>query len=109
MSGRTITEFLADARARTIEHPVTGCWLWTGARNAHGYGVAHWNGRFVRLPRVALAAAFGCESDEELPQRLVTRHRCPGGDRPGCWNPAHLLGGSQRDNLRDRPLREAGS
>ena len=73
------------------------CWLWTGAVTNTGHGLAHWNGRAISAARLALAIASGACPDE----RVVARHRCPGGPNPLCVNPDHLVWGSHRDNSTD--------
>lgn len=70
------------------------CWDWTRSTGTSGYGqfmvVA---GKLVRAHRVAWALING-----PIPDGAVIRHTC---DRPICCNPAHLLHGSQADNVRD--------
>lgn len=63
---------------RVVPEPNTGCWLWTGALNAKGYGrfgnaMAH----RVALQLVARAVPTGFEVD----------HKC---SVRACVNPAHL-------------------
>jgi len=70
------------------------CWLWTGARDAHGYGLFAIAGRNVRAHRVAYELEHGAS-----PGDLVVRHIC---DTPACINPAHLILGTQQDNVADR-------
>lgn len=71
-----------------------GCWLWTGAKNEKGYGVA-WDGRrTIRAHRLAWLLTRG-----SLPAApLILCHRC---DTPGCVNPEHLFAGTNLDNQRD--------
>jgi hypothetical protein len=72
------------------------CWLWCGETNNRGYGrftIYRENGRKRFLShRLAWSFAGG---DPAVP---VVRHSC---DTPPCCNPAHLLPGTQQDNMRD--------
>jgi hypothetical protein len=69
------------------------CWEWGGyrQRNGVGYGVMMWKGRQLLVHRVAFFLAYG-----HWPN--ICRHRC---DNPPCCNPAHLLDGTRKDNVRD--------
>lgn len=70
-----------------------GCWEWTGARAAHGYGQV-WDGqRQTGAHRMAWRLTFG-----KIPKGLVVCHRC---DNPPCCNPSHLFLGTPSDNARD--------
>lgn len=69
------------------------CWLWTGSRNALGYGWASdANHRGVGAHRLAWILTNG------NPGPLFVMHSC---DNPPCVNPAHLSVGTHADNLRD--------
>lgn len=71
------------------------CWPWVRARNADGYGrvgVAP-AGTVELAHRVSWAIAH---PGETVPR--VVRHTC---DNPPCVNPAHLLGGTHKDNTDD--------
>lgn len=73
-----------------------GCWEWSAeaGANTYGYFTIYRKGR-VRLlaHRVSYFLATGVD-----PVGLVVRHRC---DNPPCVNPAHLLVGTQADNVQD--------
>jgi len=74
----------------------TGCWLWAGSVTGGGYGRAKIGGRAGRdyyAHRASYVAFVGPLAEGE-----VVRHRC---DTPTCVNPAHLLAGSQADNILD--------
>jgi hypothetical protein len=62
----------------------TGCWIWTGTRTRHGYGVV-WDrsqGRNRKAHRVAYEELIG-----PIPDGLPLDHLCR---NPPCCNPAHL-------------------
>ena len=78
-----------------------GCWLWTGARNRHGYG--HFTlvicGKRVSLLAHRVASLF---AHGDLPRGVIVRHRC---DVPRCVRLDHLCAGSQADTVRDCIMR----
>lgn len=76
-----------------------GCWLWQAGSYPRGYGMVNL-GRDVRgkqfttyAHRVAYVLANG-----PIEPGQVVMHTC---DVPACVNPAHLVLGSQGDNIRD--------
>lgn len=73
--------------------PNSGCWLWTGAVNPHGYGQITIDGQTVRAHRVSYEAYKG-----KIPGRSHVLHKC---DIPSCVNPEHLFLGTHQDNMRD--------
>lgn len=89
-----MSEALSRFMARVEFEPNTGCWLWTGAPGAGGYGVVQFGGRNQKAHRVSWALHNG----EMPPPGVKLCHRC---DTPACVNPEHLWPGSQRDNIAD--------
>ena len=74
-----------------------GCWEWIGSKR-NGYGLVNRGNKTLSAHRVAYAAFKG----EEIPGGFVVRHTC---DNPSCINPAHLVLGTQADNVADREAR----
>lgn len=73
-----------------------GCWLWTGATNAAGYGLLGRGRRGegnARASHVSYELAFG-----PIPDGLWVLHRC---DNPRCVRPDHLFLGTHTDNMAD--------
>jgi hypothetical protein len=70
------------------------CWPWRAARNEHSYGVFRVAGRNVKAHRQAMEIS----ADITLTPDQVVLHSC---DNPSCCNPAHLVLGSQEDNIAD--------
>ena len=85
----------------------SGCWVWTGNKNAKGYGVTNNWIRGVRYGRpgqrmLAHRAAWIFYKGEipagEGHHGTVVMHKC---DNPACINPEHLRLGTQSDNVKD--------
>ena len=80
------------------------CWPWNGAKHERGYGQffvgstikeAHKKkGSMHPATWVSLYLADGIWD-----KNCVVMHSC---DNPNCVNPAHLLRGSHKDNMKDR-------
>lgn len=72
---------------------LTGCWLWPGTKDQHGYGVIRLSGHMIKVHR--LASEFFGPIEGIGPSVL---HHC---DTPACFYPRHLFRGTQGDNMRD--------
>lgn len=60
----------------------SGCWLWTGASNSHGYGVIWFNGRVEGAHRLSHLLFVG-----PIPAGHEVDHLCR---TPQCVRPDHL-------------------
>jgi hypothetical protein len=75
-----------------------GCWLWLGASGNSGYGNIRVDKIYYNLHRYShhLFNGFNLDSD------LQVRHKCA---TKSCWNPEHLIEGTQSDNEGDKKIR----
>ena len=69
------------------------CWLWSGSRNAKGYGGMFFRGKVWKAHRVSYTLFCG-----EIPSGLCVCHHC---DTPACVNPSHLFLGHATANMKD--------
>jgi hypothetical protein len=72
-----------------------GCWIWTGATDAAGYGQ-----KVVLTHRLMYEIAYS-----QKPSNFVL-HRC---DNPSCFRPSHLFDGTAADNSRDMMVKGRSS
>jgi len=70
------------------------CWLWRGCLNQNGYGrTVSPSGESGLAHRVSRELV-----GDPIPKNLIARHTC---HVRNCVNPAHILEGTQADNVRD--------
>jgi hypothetical protein len=68
------------------------CWLWTGGKDACGYGNAWFNNTNTKAHRISYTLIVG-----DIPKGLVLDHLCR---NPPCVNPQHLEAVTHRENCR---------
>lgn len=83
-----------------FEKLTTDCVEHTYAGDKDGYASVRFGGKKVRLHRHVYCTANGVAP--EAIEDQVIRHTC---DNPRCINPAHLVAGTNTDNVQDRVLR----
>lgn len=75
--------------------PADECWCWQGQLDKDGYGKISDGERPVGAHRVS----FKMHNPDISIDGLMVRHKC---NNPPCVNPAHLLPGTNLDNMVDR-------
>lgn len=88
------TSLLERLRSKYIIDPVSGCWVWTAARDNLGYGRIQ---RGTRGQGTALAHKVSYEiSCGPVPDGLELDHKCR---TPCCVNPSHLEPVTHQENV----------
>lgn len=82
--------------AKVSPEPNTGCFLWMGALDQHGYGQIHKDGHTRSAYRVLYELVKG-----PIPQGLELDHVCR---ERLCVNPQHLEPVTRKENLTRSPL-----
>lgn len=78
------------------------CWLWAG-RTTNGQKPGGYGQFESRILGVKMRAHRYAYITTNGPTDKLVRHTC---DTPLCCNPAHLLAGTQSDNMRDKVERQ---
>ena len=96
--GRLSSTQLAVSLHRRFEaaycpEPNSGCWLWTKARDAPGYGKIVTGRKVTKAHRVSYEMHKG-----KIGKGLSVCHTC---DTPPCVNPDHLFLGTVKENWDD--------
>lgn len=73
------------------------CLLYGGYLTPAGYGLVTVSGKTVSAHRAIYSLCNG-----PIPSGACVMHTC---DKPACVNPAHLVLGTQLDNMRDRMIK----
>jgi hypothetical protein len=94
---RTATPVAERLREASEGRSPEECWPWPGPRNEGGYGRMGVRDKVLKVHRVSFELANG------RPPIGMVRHSC---DNPPCFNPAHLLEGTAKQNTAD--ARERG-
>ena len=80
---------------RKVDKRDDGCWIWTGSLTDTGHGRYDFAGESVRVHRLTWVMA----RQQDIPDWMKIRHlMC---DTKPCCNPAHLVGGTQGENVHD--------
>lgn len=80
-----------------VEAASSGCWLWTGADNGHGYASVPVKGRRAYAHRISYEHFIG-----PIPEGLELDHLC---EHERCANPTHLEPVTTQENMRRRVIR----
>lgn len=86
-----VVPIMERVERHSMPEPNTGCWIWFGADDGHGYGQIRVGGRTLRAMRVVFEILRG-----PIPGGLQLDHLCR---TPACINPDHLEPVSMAENL----------
>lgn len=87
--------------------PNTGCWLWTGHCEKHGYGLFRVGLKSENTEGMVQAHRFSYEHFVgTIPEGSNVLHSC---DNPPCVNWEHLSIGTQQNNCDDMFLKGRGT
>lgn len=92
---------LFDKLMLKAKHMPNGCVEWIGSRNAQGYGMRYFEGRYRPTHRLMYEAVEG-----DIPKGMMVLHSC---DNPPCMNRDHLSLGTATDNIRQAVARDRHS
>lgn len=82
------------------------CWLWNETVNREGYGIFRWFHPVTKkqFSQPAHRSSLELKLGRKLEEGEQGRHVCPGKVSPDrrCFNPEHLVPGTQSDNEADK-------
>lgn len=92
--GKARSGAIADTFMRHVRVMASGCWEWTRAKSAGGYGLLYADGKIVRASRFSYSKYKG-----PIPTGAYVLHTC---DNRLCVKPVHLFLGTAKSNAQDR-------
>ncbi len=81
--------------SKVSPEPNSGCWLWTGALDGHGYGQLAMS---VGKKKLATHVSLELVGKPRPFPEACARHKC---DNPICVNPDHLEWGTMKANTQE--------
>jgi hypothetical protein len=88
---------------RTIAepNPTNACLIWPFSKNSDGYGLLAWRPQpgLVQNVKAYRLAYYLKNGSWPLP---LGRHICKGGGDPACYNPNHIVPGTDQQNMADK-------
>jgi hypothetical protein len=85
-----------------VADDATGCWMWQGKLNKHGYGQFNMGGSRPLLSHRASWVLHNGEIPDNPNSAYKTYYVCHTCDTPACVNPKHLFLGDQQSNMDDK-------
>lgn len=91
---KPLPELTRYDKLRFFSHVDTSgpCWLWTGPRNSHGYGILRIESRQCRVHRIAYTIYHGA-----VPDDLLIMHKC---NIKLCVTKKCLIAGTNAENMQ---------